>query len=165
MGRASQAIGQSKALGASISLRRAPHARLVASMFPGRMFDAHAYTVDKASGLLDYDAIRDRAKAIHPLILLAGLQRVSAQNELSHLPGNRRRGGAVLMVDMAHFAGLVAGKVFSGDFDPVAHAHVITTTTHKTLRGPEGAWCCALRNLPIRSIKAAPWCSAGLCPM
>jgi glycine hydroxymethyltransferase len=42
------------------------------------------------------------------------------------------------MVDMAHFAGLVAGKVFSGDFDPVAHAQVVTTTTHKTLRGPRG---------------------------
>ena len=46
--------------------------------------------------------------------------------------------GATLMVDMAHFAGLVAGKVFTGDFDPVAHAHLVTTTTHKTLRGPRG---------------------------
>ncbi|HEV2892725.1 MAG TPA: aminotransferase class I/II-fold pyridoxal phosphate-dependent enzyme, partial [Actinomycetota bacterium] len=46
--------------------------------------------------------------------------------------------GAVLMVDMAHFAGLVAGQVFAGDFDPVAHAHLVTTTTHKTLRGPRG---------------------------
>jgi glycine hydroxymethyltransferase len=42
------------------------------------------------------------------------------------------------MVDMAHFAGLVAGKVFTGDFDPVRHAHIVTTTTHKTLRGPRG---------------------------
>ena len=46
--------------------------------------------------------------------------------------------GAVFMVDMAHFAGLVAGKVFTGDFDPVAHAHIVTSTTHKTLRGPRG---------------------------
>jgi glycine hydroxymethyltransferase len=46
--------------------------------------------------------------------------------------------GAVLMVDMAHFAGLVAGKVFTGEFDPVPHAHVTTTTTHKSLRGPRG---------------------------
>jgi glycine hydroxymethyltransferase len=46
--------------------------------------------------------------------------------------------GAVFMVDMAHFAGLVAGKVFTGDYDPVPHAHVVTTTTHKTLRGPRG---------------------------
>ena len=46
--------------------------------------------------------------------------------------------GATLIVDMAHFAGLVAGKVFTGDFDPVPHAHVVTTTTHKSLRGPRG---------------------------
>ena len=46
--------------------------------------------------------------------------------------------GATLMVDMAHFAGLVAGKVFTGDEDPVPHAHVVTTTTHKSLRGPRG---------------------------
>ena len=46
--------------------------------------------------------------------------------------------GATLIVDMAHFAGLVAGKVLTGDFDPVPHAHVVTTTTHKSLRGPRG---------------------------
>ena len=46
--------------------------------------------------------------------------------------------GAMLMVDMAHFAGLVAGKVFTGDEDPVPHAHITTTTTHKSLRGPRG---------------------------
>ena len=48
--------------------------------------------------------------------------------------------GATLMVDMAHFAGLVAGKVLTGDFDPVPHAHVVTTTTHKSLRGPRGGF-------------------------
>ncbi|MCQ8210724.1 glycine hydroxymethyltransferase, partial [Cutibacterium acnes subsp. acnes] len=46
--------------------------------------------------------------------------------------------GAVLMVDMAHFAGLVAGKVFTGDENPIPHAQVVTTTTHKSLRGPRG---------------------------
>jgi len=46
--------------------------------------------------------------------------------------------GATFMVDMAHFAGLVAGKVLTGDYDPVPHAHIVTTTTHKTLRGPRG---------------------------
>src|SRR5262249_61714638 len=46
--------------------------------------------------------------------------------------------GATFMVDMAPFAGLVAGRVFTGDFDPVPHAHIVTTTTHKTLRGPRG---------------------------
>ncbi len=48
------------------------------------------------------------------------------------------KAGSVLMVDMAHFAGLVAGGVFKGDFNPIPHAHVVTSTTHKTLRGPRG---------------------------
>ena len=51
--------------------------------------------------------------------------------------------GAVLMVDMAHFAGLVAGKVFTGNFDPVPHAHVVTSTSHKSLRGPRGGFVLA----------------------
>ena len=46
--------------------------------------------------------------------------------------------GAYLLVDMAHFAGLVAGKVFTGDFDPIPHANIVTSTTHKSLRGPRG---------------------------
>ena len=51
--------------------------------------------------------------------------------------------GATLVVDMAHFAGLVAGKVFTGDFDPVPHAHVVTSTSHKSLRGPRGGFVLA----------------------
>ena len=69
--------------------------------------------------------------------------------------------GATLMVDMAHFAGLVAGKVFTGDFDPVPHAHIVTTTTHKTLRGPRGGLVLASRSSPTRSTAAARWCSAA----
>ena len=56
--------------------------------------------------------------------------------------------GATFMVDMAHFAGLVAGKVFTGDEDPVPHAHVVTTTTHKSLRGPRGGMVLATRSTP-----------------
>lgn len=104
----------------------------------GRMFDAHAYAVNKASGLLDYDAIRDRAKAVRPLILLAGYSAYPRKMNFRIFREIADEVGAVLMVDMAHFAGLVAGGVFSGDFDPMAHAQVVTTTTHKTLRGPRG---------------------------
>jgi glycine hydroxymethyltransferase len=64
--------------------------------------------------------------------------------------------GAVFMVDMAHFAGLVAGKVFTGDYDPVAHAHVVTTTTHKTLRGPRGG-------MVLCKSEFAEWVNKG-CP-
>ena len=70
--------------------------------------------------------------------------------------------GATLMVDMAHFAGLVAGKVFTGDEDPVPHAHVVTTTTHKSLRGPRGGLVLATEEYaPTRSTAAARWCSAA----
>ena len=70
--------------------------------------------------------------------------------------------GATLMVDMAHFAGLVAGKVFTGDFDPVPHAHVTTTTTHKSLRGPRGGMVlCQPRVRRRPSTAAARWCSAA----
>ncbi len=65
--------------------------------------------------------------------------------------------GATLMVDMAHFAGLVAGKVFTGDEDPVPHAHVVTTTTHKSLRGPRGG-------LVLATEEYAPSVDRG-CPM
>ena len=58
--------------------------------------------------------------------------------------------GATLMVDMAHFAGLVAGKVFTGDEDPVPHAHIVTTTTHKSLRGPRGGMVLATRVRRLR---------------
>ena len=72
--------------------------------------------------------------------------------------------GATLMVDMAHFAGLVAGKVFTGDEDPVPHAHITTTTTHKSLRGPRGGLVLAQpRSTPPRSTAAARWCSAARC--
>ena len=103
-----------------------------------QMFDSYTYTVDRETGLLDYDAIEAQAEEIKPLILLAGYSAYPRKIDFKRMRRIADKVGAVLMVDMAHFAGLVAGGVFSGDFDPVAHAHVVTTTTHKTLRGPRG---------------------------
>lgn len=103
-----------------------------------QMFDAYSYGVDRETGLLDYDALEEMAKSIKPLILLAGYSAYPRKINSARLRNIADKVGAVFMVDMAHFAGLVAGKVFTGDFDPVAHAHVVTTTTHKTLRGPRG---------------------------
>ncbi len=104
------------------------------------MFEVQSYDVDRETNLLDYDAIRDHARTFRPLILLAGYSAYSRRIDFSIFREIADEVGAVLMVDMAHFAGLVAGKVdgFSGPNDPVAHAHVVTTTTHKTLRGPRG---------------------------
>ncbi len=102
------------------------------------MFEAHTYGVDPATGLLDYDAIERQADEVRPLILLAGYSAYPRAINFRRMREIADRVGAVLMVDMAHFAGLVAGRVFTGDHSPMPHAHVVTTTTHKTLRGPRG---------------------------
>ena len=104
-----------------------------------KMFEAHSYTVDKETGLFDYDAIEKQAMEVKPLILLTGYSAYPRTVNFRRFREIADKCGAVLMVDMAHFAGLVAGKVFTGDNDPVKWADVVTTTTHKTLRGPRGA--------------------------
>ncbi|HOK89809.1 MAG TPA: aminotransferase class I/II-fold pyridoxal phosphate-dependent enzyme, partial [Candidatus Hydrogenedentes bacterium] len=103
-----------------------------------KMFDAYSYSVNRETGLLDYDEIARMAREIRPLILLAGYSAYPRKINFAKMREIADSCGAVLMVDMAHFAGLVAGKVFTGDEDPVAHAHIVTSTTHKTLRGPRG---------------------------
>jgi glycine hydroxymethyltransferase len=103
-----------------------------------QMFEVHSYGVDRATGLLDYDAIEKQAREVRPLILLAGYSAYPRAIDFRRMRAIADAVGAVFMVDMAHFAGLVAGGVFEGDFNPVRHAHVVTSTTHKTLRGPRG---------------------------
>ena len=104
----------------------------------GKMFESHGYTVDRETFLLDYDAIERQAMEVKPLILLAGFSAYSRNINYARMREIADKVGAVLMVNMAHFAGLVAGKVLKGDFNPIPFAHVVTTTTHKTLRGPRG---------------------------
>jgi len=103
-----------------------------------KMFDAYSYSVSKQTGLLDYDEIERQAREIKPLVLLAGFSAYPRKINFARMRQMADRVGAVFMVDMAHFAGLVAGGVFTGEFNPVPHAHVVTSTTHKTLRGPRG---------------------------
>ena len=104
----------------------------------GHLFRVSSYSVDRETGLLDYEQIRRQALEVRPLILLAGYSAYPGKINFRRMREIADECGAVLMVDMAHFAGLVAGKVFTGDFDPVKWADVVTTTTHKTLRGPRG---------------------------
>jgi glycine hydroxymethyltransferase len=105
-----------------------------------RLFDARSYTVDRQTKLLDLDALRTQLHEVRPLILLAGYSAYTRRIDFARMRELADEVGAVLMVDMAHFAGLVAGKVFTGNHDPVPHAHVVTSTTHKTLRGPRGGF-------------------------
>src|SRR4051795_9093125 len=104
----------------------------------GKMFDQRSYGVDPATGQIDYDALRATAKDFKPLVIVGGYSAYPRRVNFRIMREIADEVGATFMVDMAHFAGLVAGKVFTGDFDPVPHAHIVTTTTHKSLRGPRG---------------------------
>lgn len=104
-----------------------------------KMFESHPYTVSPETGLLDYDQIEKQAMEVKPLILLTGYSAYPRAINFRRFREIADKCGAVLMVDMAHFAGLVAGKVLTDDLDPVKWADIVTTTTHKTLRGPRGA--------------------------
>lgn len=104
----------------------------------GKMFDQRSYGTDPATGLIDYDKVAEAAREFRPLILVAGYSAYPRKVNFRIMREIAGEVGATFMVDMAHFAGLVAGKVFTGDFDPVPHAHIVTTTTHKSLRGPRG---------------------------
>src|ERR1700723_4513126 len=104
----------------------------------GKLFDQASYGVDYTSGLLDYGAIAAQVKEFRPLVLVAGYSAYPRNPHFAILAEIAHDVGATFMVDMAHFAGLVAGKVLVGDLDPVLHADVVTSTTHKSLRGPRG---------------------------
>jgi glycine hydroxymethyltransferase len=104
----------------------------------GKLFKYCSYGVNPDTCLLDYDHVRQRAKAEKPLLIVAGYSSYPRRVNFRIFKEIADEVGATFMVDMAHFAGLVAGGVFTGDFDPVAHADIVTTTTHKTLRGPRG---------------------------
>ncbi len=104
----------------------------------GKMFHQQQYGTDPETQLLDYDAVRAKAREFKPLVIVAGYSAYPRRVNFAKMREIADEVGATLMVDMAHFAGLVAGKVFTGDEDPVPHAHVTTTTTHKSLRGPRG---------------------------
>ena len=104
----------------------------------GKMFHQRSYGTDPESGLLDYDRVAAIAREFKPLVLIAGYSAYPRRVNFAKRREIADEVGATLMVDMAHFAGLVAGKVFTGDEDPIPHAHVVTTTTHKSLRGPRG---------------------------
>lgn len=103
-----------------------------------KMMHSSVYDVDPGTGLLDYSVIEKQVKQFKPLILIAGYSAYPRLIDFAKMREIADSVGAVLMVDMAHFAGLVAGKVMQGNYNPVPFAHIVTSTTHKTLRGPRG---------------------------
>src|SRR6188472_3180426 len=111
----------------------------------GKMFHQRSYGTDPTTQLVDYDQVRRAAQEFKPLILIAGYSAYPRRINFAKMREIADEVGATFMVDMAHFAGLVAGKVFTGDEDPVPHAHLVTTTTHKSLRGPRGGMVLATK--------------------
>jgi glycine hydroxymethyltransferase len=103
-----------------------------------KIFQSVSYEVDEKTGLIDYHQLQEQVRREKPLILIAGYSAYPRLINFAKMREIADSVGAVFMVDMAHFAGLVAGKVMTGDYDPIRFAHIVTSTTHKTLRGPRG---------------------------
>jgi len=103
--------------------------------FSGLFYEIHSYGVEKESERIDMQRVREQALEVRPKLLLAGASAYSRTLDFPAFAAIAREVGAVLMVDMAHIAGLVAAGVHP---TPVGHAQVVTLTTHKTLRGPRG---------------------------
>jgi glycine hydroxymethyltransferase len=106
----------------------------------GKLFDQRSYTVDSETEMLDYDKVVELAREFKPLVVIAGYSAYPRKVNFAKMREIADEVGATLMVDMAHFAGLVAGGLFTGDYDPVPNAHIVTSTTHKSLRGPRGGF-------------------------
>jgi glycine hydroxymethyltransferase len=103
--------------------------------FSGRLFEPHFYGVDPATGLIDYDHVRGRAREVRPKAIIAGASAYSRLLDFARFREIADEVGALLVADIAHPAGLIAAGLHPS---PIGHAHVTTTTTHKTLRGPRG---------------------------
>ena len=100
----------------------------------GKVYEAYHYGVD-SKGLLDYDAILDQAKEVMPKMIIAGASAYPRQIDWGKFRIIADEVGAFLLSDMAHYSGLIAGKCYDS---PIHYADVVTSTTHKTLRGPRG---------------------------
>ncbi|ALR13911.1 serine hydroxymethyltransferase [Mycobacteroides saopaulense] len=127
----------------------------------GKMFHQRSYGTDPQTGLLDYDALAAAAREFKPLVLVGGYSAYPRRVNFAKLREIADEVGATLFVDMAHFAGLVAGKVFTGDENPVPHAHITTTTTHKSLRGPRGGLVLATAEYSDAVDKGCPMVLGG----
>jgi glycine hydroxymethyltransferase len=103
--------------------------------FSGKLYEIHHYGVDRVSEQIDYDALAEQAELVKPKMITAGASAYSRIIDFARMREIADSIGACLFVDMAHIAGLVAGEVHP---TPIPHAHFVTTTTHKTLRGPRG---------------------------
>ena len=103
--------------------------------FSGRLYEAHFYGVQEETGRLDYDNIREIALEVQPQMIIAGASAYSRDIDFAKFRAIAEEVGAFLLADISHPSGLIATGLLS---NPIPHCHVVTTTTHKTLRGPRG---------------------------
>ena len=103
--------------------------------FSGKLYRPVFYGVDRSTGLIDYDAVEEIALKEKPKMIVAGASAYSREFDYKRFREIADQVGAILLADMAHPAGLIAKGIIG---DPLPHCHVVTTTTHKTLRGPRG---------------------------
>lgn len=103
--------------------------------FSGKLYNPVFYGVEEATGMLDYDKIESIAVKEQPKMIIAGASAYSREIDYKRFREIADKLGAILLADIAHPAGLIAKGIIS---DPIPHCHVVTTTTHKTLRGPRG---------------------------
>lgn len=103
--------------------------------FSGKLYDPVFYGVDKETGLIDYEAVAEIAEREKPKMIIAGASAYSREIDYKRFREIADSVGAILLADIAHPAGLIAKGLIS---DPVPHCHIVTSTTHKTLRGPRG---------------------------
>jgi len=113
--------------------------------FSGRLFEMHAYGVREEDGRIDYDALERQALEVEPKLVIAGASAYPRIIDFERMAAIAHAAGALLFVDMAHIAGLVAAGLHPS---PFPHADIVTTTTHKTLRGPRGGMVFSRRELP-----------------
>ena len=101
----------------------------------GILYNAVAYGLSEATGMIDYDQMEQRALEFKPKLIIGGASAYSREWDYARMRAIADKVGAILWIDMAHTAGLIAAGLLS---NPVKYAHIVTSTTHKTLRGPRG---------------------------
>ena len=127
----------------------------------GKMFEQHSYGTDPETGLIDYDQLLADAKEFKPLVIVAGYSAYPRRVNFAKMREIADAVGATLFVDMAHFAGLVAGKGFTGEENPVPYADIVASTTHKSLRGPRGGFVLATKEYSDAVDKGCPMVLGG----
>ncbi|CAH0998879.1 Serine hydroxymethyltransferase [Neolewinella maritima] len=103
--------------------------------FSGKHFKANFYGVEEATGLIDMDKVAEKAREVEPKMIICGASAYSRDWDYARFRAIADEVGAILLADIAHPAGLIAAGLLN---DPLPHCHIVTSTTHKTLRGPRG---------------------------